>query len=430
MLRFAMSDLLYAALALAGIALLDAHAEARAAEAASGEPRAAARRVPLRLAAAALCVAAGVWTRSIGISVAAGGTLFLLLRRERRDALSFAAIVALLAAPWWLHQLSLLAPGGGAAPLLLLESELNYASWRPRELAQLPLVALENLFKQAFGLLYFELALPQQALVDALADTGWRNLALHALAWIASGLVLAGFAASARRGLRALHICAAVYALLVLVYPGDPFRFALPWAPFLLFFLAAGASALAARISARAASRCAPGLAALLLPFFALEAWTLATPDPAAFPFRTGPRSFLELRRLEDWVRANTQPDDVIASGDFAALYLATGRRGYYLWPILDPTAQYYGGGRSWRSFFILAGEGSDAALDAETRAQLADAYRAAGIDWYVDNARPDPMTLAVRRYVARHPQHFEPVHTTPGGEFRVYRVRLGEPGN
>jgi hypothetical protein len=124
-------------------------------------------------------------------------------------------------------------------------------------------------------------------------------------------------------------------------------------------------------------------------------------------------------------VRANTQPSDVIASADFAALYLATGRRGYFLWPILDPVAQGYGGGRSWRSFFINPGAGNDAALDAETEAQLASAYREAKIAWYIDNARPDPLTLAVRRYVSRHPEGFEAVHTTPGGEYRVYRVDL-----
>ncbi len=423
MLRFAMSDLLYAALALGGIALLDAQVDARRAPRADEPGAAAAARFPARLLGAALCVAAAIWTRSIGVSIALGGAAFLAWRGLKRDAVVFAAATAALVAPWWLQQLSALAPGAGAAPLLLLESELDYASWRPHELSQLPLVAFQNLFKQAFGLLYFELALPQFPLLRALADGGGRNLGLHALAWTLAGLLLLGFAASARRGLRALHVCAALYAALMLAYPGDPFRFALPWAPFLLYFLARGITTLA--------TAGAQALCLLALPLFLFEAWTLATPDPEAYPFRTGTRSFAELQRLEDWVRANTQPEDVIASGDFAALYLATGRRGYYLWPILDPIAQYYGGGRGWRSFYILPGEATDAALDAETEAQLANAYREAGVDWYIDNARPDPMTQAVRRYVERHPQDFEALHTTPGREYRVYRVRAAtSPGS
>jgi hypothetical protein len=417
MTRFAMSDLPYAALALAGLWFVDAHAEARSAKRAAGTEGASRVEAQRLLLGAAWCLAAAIWTRSIGISVAAGGVAYLAWRGWYRDAAALALLVALFVSPWWLHQLSSLAAGPGSAPLLLLESELDYASWRPRELGALPLVVFQNLFKQAFGLLYFELALPAEPLLRALGPAGRSNLGLHALAWTLAGLLALGFAVSARRRLRALHFAALAYAAMMLAYPGDPYRFALPWAPFALYLLARGFSAIAAAGTVF--------LACVALPLFAVEAYHLANPDPARFPFRTEARSFTELRRLEDWVRANTHPSDVIASADFAALYLATGRRGYFLWPILDPVAQGYGGDRSWRSFFIHPGPSNDAALDAETEAKLASAYREAKIRWYVDNARPDPLTLAVRRYVARHPEGFEAVHTTPGGEYRVYRVDL-----
>jgi hypothetical protein len=415
MLRFTMSDLPYAALALAALALLDDLGE-RGGRAAAGPGG--------RLALCALLVAASVLTRSIGLTLLPGALAFLLWRRRYREALWLAALVALLLAPWLWRQASAQAQNAASFGGTLLVSELDYQAWRPRSLAQPLRVGFQNLFKLAFGLPYFELGLPPGFALRALEAWSWRTALLHALGTTSLALVLLGFAGSARRGASALHFCAVPYALAVLAYPGDPYRFLLPWAPFLLFLLFAGLwrAAPHLRLPPRAA---AGALYALLAALFLAEAWRIAASDEDRYHFRLAPRSWRELRALEDWVRAETSPRDVIASGDFAALYLATGRQGYYLWPILDPYTQLYGPDRRWGSFFVRADPAAGEALDRETRELLLEAYREARVDWYVDNGRPDLMTEAVRRFAAAHPGHFQPRFTTPGREYRVYRVRI-----
>ncbi len=420
MVRFAMSDLLYAALALAAMALLDDAVESGARERPGG-PRAG---PGARLAGCALLIAASILTRSIGVTLLAGSALFLLWRRRPREAAWLGLLVALLLAPWLLRQASAQAQNAASFPGTLLVSELDYETWRPGSGLEPLRVAFQNLFKLAFGLPYFALGLPPGFALRALAAWSWRTALLHALGTASLALVALGFAGSARRGARALHFCAVPYALVVLAYPGDPYRFLLPWVPFLLHFLFAGLGRAAPllRLPPRAAAAALYGLLAAL---FLAEAWRIAASDADHYHFRVAQRSWRELRALEDWVRAETSPRDVIASGDFAALYLATGRQGYYLWPILDPYAQFNGPDRRWWSFFVRAGLGASEALDRETGALLPSAYREAGVDWYVDNARPDLMTEAVRRFAAARPGSFEPRFTTPGREYRVYRVRL-----
>ena len=64
----------------------------------------------------------------------------------------------------------------------------------------------------------------------------------------------------------------------------------------------------------------------------------------------------------------------MIASGDFARLYLTTGRQGYFVWSISDPYALFYGKDRSWKNFFILGPPESDERVAEEVREYLIDA--------------------------------------------------------
>ena len=57
--------------------------------------------------------------------------------------------------------------------------------------------------------------------------------------------------------------------------------------------------------------------------------------------------------------------------------------------------------------------------------AELQQAYRAGEVAWVVDNARPDVLTGAVRSFIARHLEWFEPHHLTPRGMFRIYSVKM-----
>ena len=90
-----------------------------------------------------------------------------------------------------------------------------------------------------------------------------------------------GFASSARARPTALHFCALPYAAVVLAYPGDPYRFLLPWTPFILFFLFRGVGGFGGF-----GRRVTFALFAVLALAFAIEAGRIAASDENDFHFR------------------------------------------------------------------------------------------------------------------------------------------------
>ena len=425
MVRFTMSDLVYAALALAALFQLDAADEI-------GEEEPSVRR---GLMAGALLGAATL-TRSIGLSVLAGAVAFLFWRRRWRDASAVAGIAALFIVPWHLWQLQAAAANGAAlgdgslAGLLL--SELNYGIWAPVGAFETLRVVVQNAVRIVFGLPYFQFGLPSWIAADALGSFSWATIIVHVLGYSFLITLFAGFVVTVRQRLRALHLAAIAYAIVVLAYPGDPYRFLLPWAPFLIYFLLAGAGR-AAHLAAGGSSlrstrneRIAMGvLGSLLALLFVTEDLRTVSGGASDYHFRVTPQDWGDARDLEAKLRELTDPEDVVASGDFAALYLSTGRQGYYAWPIENPYELFYGPDRSYWNFFILGTETAADQVAERVRRMLPDAYRAAGVRWYVDNARPDVLTTAVRRLIAQRPQWFQPVYLTPQGMFRIYRVTL-----
>ena len=420
MVRFTMSDLVYAALSLAAIARLDGMF-LRSGQ--SSPPTGS-------LALTGLLIGGATLTRSIGLTLLLGAVLHLLWRREVRDALIVGGVAAALIAPW--HAWQLWASGVNAdlyagTPLgTLLLSELNYGVWAPGGVGDVVRVVFQNVFHVAFGLLYFQLAIPEWLGAAALAGLSWQTLALHVAGFASLLAVTTGFAVTARNRLRAVHWCALPYALVVLAYPGDPYRFLLPWTPFLLGFLGVGVNSALRRIGVgRAARHATLGAGALVLALlFAFELARIVASTDADYHFRVTPQNWADMRELEAQVRSRTQPGDAIASSDFATLYLATGRQGYFLWPIVDPYALFYGADRTWWSFFVAGGEAGAAKARAQVRGELESAYRAGGVDWYVDSARPDVLAAAVRAEARNRPGRFDPRHLTERGMFRLYRVR------
>ena len=279
--------------------------------------------------------------------------------------------------------------------------------------------------------------MPPELLGDALAHRSPSTLALHGLCFAVLLLIAAGFAASARPRLRALHVCFAAYLALTLAYPGGaPYRFLLPWSPFLVFFFLCGARVAGATLAGLSrhlqgrrhfAGRAAAGCLALLLVVFAgLEAVRILGSDEREYYLREYPMDWGEARALEAWIRAKTAPSDIIASPLHAGLYLATGRQGHYFWPITDPYREYYGPERSWWNFFILR-ESQQEALVAEVREKLPSYYRSARVDWYVEQAGMGPEVDAIRRFIVEHPGWLVPRYITPRRRFVVYDVRLPE---
>lgn len=414
MVRFTMSDLLYGGLAIAAMTMLDDSDRAKTA----GGPVTA----PLpRVLAVAVLIAACALTRSIGLTLAGGSVLFLLWRRRWRDAVMLFGVVAVCIAPWHIWQLWAVgandAAFGGSPVHTVLLSELNYGVWAPSALGDVLRVVWQNVFHLAFGILYFQLGLSESFGMQALAEWSWRTALLHLGSYAVLLSVVVGFASSARERPAVLHFCALPYAAVVLAYPGDPYRFLLPWIPFILYFLFRGVAQVGRRV--------AIALFTVLVLAFAFEAGRIVTSDENDYHFRVTPQDWRDARDLEEKILELTEPDDVLASGDFAALYLATGRQGFYAWPILDPYSLFYGPERSWWSFYIRGGEAGATVVEDQVNRMLERAYRAGDVTWYVDDARPNPLTGAVRSFMARHLEWFEPQYLTPRGMFRIYRVKM-----
>ena len=188
-----------------------------------------------------------------------------------------------------------------------------------------------------------------------------------------------GFWLSARSGIRTLHLYAAIYGGIILLWTFSPYRFLVPWTPFLIFFAATGLRAvLRARWLARIAY-------AAVLALFLAEDWKLARSTERDYFAREVAIDWEELRDVERFLREHTQPEDVIASSHPERFFLSTGRRGHYFWPVTDPVALDYDPGRAASRFTILPAPAEARARSQEVMRRLAEVYRDAKIAWYVD---------------------------------------------
>jgi hypothetical protein len=241
---------------------------------------------------------------------------------------------------------------------------------------------------------------------------------LHAICHATLGLALWGFWLSARGGLRTLHLYAAIYGAIVLTFTSSPYRFPVPWTPFLVYFAATGL-----RTVLRA--RWLGGLAyAGVLALFLAEDWKLARSTEQVYQAREVGIDWTELRAVEAFLRENTQPGEVIASSHPERLFLSTGRQGHYFWPDTDPVAFDYDPGRAASRFTVLSVPAEARARSQDVERSLARVYKDAKIAWYVDwAARESARTFS---QVARAtPGWFELVWTSPGRTFAIYRVRI-----
>jgi len=413
--RYTMSELPYALLATAALVCLD-----------DGGTRAEGRARLLWLALGAGLASLAVLTRSIGLALALAAVAAPLLRRRFTDALLVAGVLIALIAPWTLWRAAAAAENGAIMQGFLTSYDLAVGS--AAYLPDGPLEALrvlgQNLLRLAFGLGWFQLALPLDFTRKAMGDGGARLWLLHGVCYAALGLVVWGFWRSARQGLRTLHLYAAVYAALTLVWTFSPYRFLVPWTPFLLFF---GAEGLRAAVSLalrhpRAALIARAAVWAGVLALFLADDWRIARSRETGFFAREGSRDFGELRDVERFLRERTGPGDVVASAHPQALFLATGRRGYYLWLDPDPVAWNYSPERAASRFTILPVPAELRGRIEELRAQLGRAYAEAGIDWYVEWSEL-PAAQAMAQLVLEQPGWFELAHTTPRRTFRIFRV-------
>jgi hypothetical protein len=458
--RYAMSEFVYAALAVGALLCIDHRL-----------PASTDRRARLRWAAlAAVLAGLAVLTRSIGVTLAGALLLSMALRRQWREAAVAAAVLAVCLAPWWAWQAWASAQNGALQNSLLEAPGLSYELWVPEKLAQTLRVVNQNVWRLSFGLGFFHLALPRAFTGQALMEGGRQLVALHVVCDLATLLVLAGFVSSLRRGgWKTVHLYAAAYTLLLLAWPFEPFRFLVPWTPFILFFMFQGVRSAVATTATLAASRRhgygptprrdratsrhgkprgavrvftsprshvpAPrwaalpvGIAAVIVAVpFAREDALIFSSDVQSYHMRENPPHLVELARLHEWIRAGTPSDAVIASNRSSGIFLATGRRGYFFWPDHDPYTYYYGPDRLWSQFYVLSnGVDEERAVYEEMKAKWVEAYRSAGVTHFVFYRHINE-SQALSRLIAGFPGCFDPVYVTPGGAYSVYRIRYPE---
>ncbi len=418
--RFTMSDLPYAVLAMATVLVIDHHY--------SHAVSARTRRTWLVVGAVLASLA--VLTRGIGLTLAAAFPILLLFRRAWKDAALWVLIMAICLAPWQVRQMLAMRANGPMQDALLTAPELSYALWLPHSLTDTARVIGQNTLRLLFGLLYLQLAFPSAAVARCLQAPSWATVGLHLAAWLAGLLLLVGFLCSVRQRLRLLHVYAVLYAAVTLAWPFEPYRFLIPWTPFLLYFLLTGLTRVA---GAAHRARWIRGAAAALIGLLLLVAFIrdnllIVTSTERRYFLREFPIDWTEVRAVEEWVAANTRPDDRLAAANNAALFLSTGRTGHYFWPDTDPYRLFYGPDRDWRTFCVQNSDSEGRHLLQELEHRLDQVYREAGIAYYIEHREIDVGLGAMSRYVRARPERFVPVFRTPGGTFTVFRLRWSQP--
>jgi len=413
--RFTMSDLPYAFLALAAVYVLD-HKYATQVES---------NRRRMWLVAGAILIAAAVLTRGIGITLIPATVLVLLWRKRFRDAALVIAILVVCLAPWYVRQ-AMAARANGAMQSAFLEApELSYSLWLPESAGQAASVVLQNVFRGALGIGYLQLALPQDAIGQALTDPSWRTACLHLVCYAAVVMILVGFLRSARTSVRTLHLYAVFYTGLMLAWPFEPYRFLIPWTPFLLYFLLDGLRGVCRLIPrAHLAGVAFWATVAVIGACFLYDDVRIADSTASRYQLREFPIDWTEMRAVERWVAQNTEADAVIASAHPASLFLATGRQGHYFWPDTDPYALYYGVDRTWRTFYALPAASERRYLEDQMRERLLDVYRSAGIRYCIEHTGLYTSGAVLAPLLRRHPELFEPCFRTPRRTYTAFRVK------
>lgn len=298
-------------------------------------------------------------TRSIGVAVAGGVFLSLLLARRRREALASAAAALLLLVPWQVWT----AVHRSGVPAVLAA---NYGTY-------------SDLLRQA-GWRW----ITPDLLWDVLRPLGYLAFAAVRPVWHpwfgapALVVLVAGSVALARRA-PALGWSLALYVVVVLLWPYAPDRFLWALLPVLVVALAMGGVAVWRAGAARGdvwrwalRALAVAGIVPALVGFGRYQVtgfirrWPTATQQGISVTFE----------RILPWVRSATPETAVLASEDEALLWLYSGRKAVpsYLWR-LDGRRDASFGPDSLRAFFdrsgvthvILTGPRSEAAptLDA-----------------------------------------------------------------
>jgi hypothetical protein len=298
------------------------------------------------LLAGALAAAAFL-TRSIGVAVIGAGFLYLLKERRWRSALLFAATAVLLAAPWTLYaqrhaptREQRFEQGG------MIVQPYNVQLWQRRagdvtsgtiDLSEMPSRFWENTLK-VIGNNPARLFLPVFYRSPKLSgeEVLESSLRTRLVAWLLSALILPGLALTVYRKIRSAELLVVFTFLIAAIWPWDTYRFILPLAPFLLFYLLETLRALHKLVREKLEIKSLPssdkvllGVVGCVLALYLVDhaGYWYARNDPTRAEYLPWRVLFDENKTALDWLRERTPPDAVVVTENPALVYLYTGRK-------------------------------------------------------------------------------------------------------
>lgn len=298
------------------------------------------------LAGAALAAAAFL-TRSIGLALIAACVVYLLKERRWKSVLLFAAAVALFAGPWMIYaRLHAPAPEQRAEQGGMIVQDYAVQFWQRRAGASSSGVIrsrelTDRLWSNAMKIVSNNAAMlftptfyrsPKISGEESLEKGDSEKI----FSYVLSLLIVVGFAMSLRRKIMLADLVVAFTLLITIAWPWDTFRFLLPIAPFLLYYLIEALRGthefsrrkLQVKLHPepwRALMIFAGCLLALYL--FDHAAYLRARGDLSTaeyFPWRA---IYDENRAALDWISEKADADAVVASENPAMVYLYTGRK-------------------------------------------------------------------------------------------------------
>jgi len=292
----------------------------------------------------AALAAAAFLTRSIGMGVIAAGGVYLLKERRWKLALVFAAAVILFAGPWTTYT-RLHKPTAEQRALGYIVIDYTTQFWQrragnissgtihPRELpdrfwSNATKIAGANVAMLLTPTFFRSSKLSGEEIFERADST-------RSFSYFLSLLIIIGIAVNARRRIALADLVVAFTLLITIAWPWDTFRFVMPLAPFLLFYLFDALRRIWELVRPKVQLQPGPSwttvmtFASLLLALYLFDhvSYLRQRSDLSRAEYLPWQAIFDEHRAALDWIRERTPEDAVIASDNSAMVYIYTGRK-------------------------------------------------------------------------------------------------------
>ncbi len=268
-----MSECVYTLVQLATIVMIHRSVEAHAAN-----------RARVFTVAASLTAAGSVLIRSAGLGLVLASGVWLVKERLWRRAAVFGAVAALCILPWMLYARAHAPTAAEQAlhggSIVYSYGEQIWMRWAgdpasgTATLREIPArigANIVDVFARGMGGIFLPVLLrgpaesgEEMVALGGAAGLGYGSMGgasvTMAISVVLSGVVLLGFVQSVRTRITVTEILIPVVLGIIVVWPFWTFRFLVPLAPFLAFYLVTGIRALASARAARVALLCMIGL--------------------------------------------------------------------------------------------------------------------------------------------------------------------------